>query len=103
MKLTYSAILLLFLAYPKVEDNKISNNYLTTCSCDTTKAKKIAIKAFRKQYGFFHTRKYSPYNITNENDSTWTISGTLHTDVGGTPHAQVDKRDCSILNVTHYK
>lgn len=102
MKLTYSAILLLFFTYPKADDNNISNNF-TTCSCDTIMAKKIAIKAFRKQYGFFHTRKYNPYIITNINDSTWLVSGTLPTDVGGTPHAWVDKRDCTLIKITHYK
>lgn len=66
-------------------------------------AKENAIKVFRSEYGRSHIKKYYPYIVTSGTDSTWVVKGTLHSDVGGTPVAEVSKVDCSIVKITHYK
>ena len=43
-----------------------------------------------------------PFKATLKND-VWIIEGTLHTELGGVPYAEIQKRDCKIIKVTHTK
>ncbi len=37
------------------------------------------------------------------NDSIWSITGTVHTDFGGAPYAEIRKSDGKVIKITHYK
>jgi hypothetical protein len=44
-----------------------------------------------------------PFKATLKNNQIWIVEGTLHTDKGGVPYAEIQKKDCKIINVTHGK
>jgi hypothetical protein len=44
--------------------------------------------------------EYKPFKATLNGD-VWEVTGTLHTKLGGTPFAAIQKRDAKIINVTH--
>ena len=44
-----------------------------------------------------------PFKAKLNSDSIWIIKGTLHTDKGGVPYAEIDAKTCKIIKVTHGK
>ena len=71
--------------------------------CDELIAKENAIRALKDKYGRRHVNQYSPYIITSINDTVWQVRGTLYSDVGGVPVAEVSKVDCRVVKIIHYK
>jgi hypothetical protein len=69
---------------------------------DSLMAVKIAKKAWLKKFGKM-VNLSKPYYATLENDSTWAVKGTLHTDRGGTPYALINRRTGRVLLNTHTK
>lgn len=48
--------------------------------------------------------KEKPFHATLKNDSIWIVQGTLEKGAdGGTVYAEIQKKDCKLLKVTHYK
>ncbi|MBL4753101.1 MAG: YbbC/YhhH family protein [Flavobacteriales bacterium] len=45
-----------------------------------------------------------PFQATIKDDSIWVVSGTLDEGMlGGTVYAEINKKDCKVLVVTHFK
>jgi hypothetical protein len=47
--------------------------------------------------------KNKPFKATLKNNEVWIVEGTLYTDKGGVPYAEIQKKDCKVLNVIHGK
>jgi hypothetical protein len=46
---------------------------------------------------------YKPFKAKLINGKIWRVDGTVHTDFGGSPIAEIQKKDCKVLLVTHEK
>ncbi len=44
-----------------------------------------------------------PFKATLRDNEVWVIEGTLHTQKGGVPYAEIQKKDCRVLKVIHTK
>ncbi|MGH2647485.1 MAG: YbbC/YhhH family protein [Ginsengibacter sp.] len=44
-----------------------------------------------------------PFKATLKDNEVWVVVGTLHTQKGGVPYAEIQKKDCKVLNVIHTK
>lgn len=44
-----------------------------------------------------------PFKATLRNNEVWIVEGTLHTQKGGVPYAEIQKSDCKVLKVIHTK
>jgi hypothetical protein len=47
--------------------------------------------------------KSKPFKARLNEEGIWIVEGTLHSKKGGTPYAEIQKRDCKIIMVTHTK
>jgi len=68
---------------------------------DDTTAIKIAEAIWLPVYG------KTIYNCTpfvaELKNGVWIVTGTLHTDFGGTPYIEIRKKDCLIMRMSHEK
>ncbi len=71
--------------------------------CDSVSLLEVAKKAIIKEYGKRTFNFYKPYKIREYNDTTLMIYGTIHTTKGGSPTVFIDKINCTIIRITHYK
>jgi len=46
---------------------------------------------------------YKPYKAELIGGKIWKVYGTVHTDKGGSPFAEIQKSDCKIIKVYHEK
>lgn len=44
-----------------------------------------------------------PFKATLRNNEIWIVEGTLHTQRGGVPYAEIQKKDCKVVKVIHTK
>lgn len=44
-----------------------------------------------------------PFKATLRDNEVWVVEGTLNTQRGGVPYAEIQKKDCKILKVIHTK
>lgn len=44
-----------------------------------------------------------PFKATLRNNEIWIVEGTLHSQRGGVPYAEIQKKDCKVLKVIHTK
>lgn len=47
--------------------------------------------------------KNKPFVATLVNNEIWVVRGTMHSEKGGVPYAEIQKKDCKILKVIHGK
>ena len=47
--------------------------------------------------------KYKPFKADLIQDTIWKVYGTVYTDKGGSPIAEIQKSDCKILSIYHEK
>jgi len=45
--------------------------------------------------------EYKPFKAILINDSIWKVSGTVHTEMGGSPFAEIQKSNCKVIRVYH--
>ena len=64
-------------------------------------ARQIAEAIWLQVYGDI-IYKSTPFKATLK-DSVWTITGTLHSDNGGTPYMELSMKDARVIKVVHYK
>lgn len=69
---------------------------------DELTAIKIAEAIWLPIYGE-KIRDYEPFKASLSGDSTWVVTGTIHTSEGGAPFAFIQKKDGRILDVYHEK
>lgn len=69
---------------------------------DRETAVKIAEAVWTPVYGKKIAAE-KPYQARLIGDSVWVVTGTLHTDVGGTAYIQLRKKDCKVLKMIHGK
>lgn len=72
------------------------------CVENKEKAIEIAEKEWLKVYGNTIFKK-KPFVANLKNDSIWIVNGTLHTQKGGVPHAEINAKNCEILKISHGK
>jgi hypothetical protein len=82
---------------------KIENMNEKEEKCDSVSLLEVAKKAIIKEYGKRTFNFYKPYKISEYNDTTLMIDGTIHTKKGGSPTVFIDKKNCTITRITHYK
>jgi hypothetical protein len=46
---------------------------------------------------------HKPFKAKLVNGTIWRVTGTVHTELGGVPIAEIQKSDCRILKVIHEK
>jgi hypothetical protein len=44
-----------------------------------------------------------PFVAKLRDDQVWIVQGTLKTELGGVPYAEIQKSDCKVLKITHTK
>jgi hypothetical protein len=69
---------------------------------DETTAIKIAEAIWLPIYGE-EIYNYKPFKAELLDKKVWRVSGTVHTQLGGSPIAEIEKSDCKILKVIHEK
>lgn len=92
--------LILILAFLISVANVQSQNQLK--DVDSLSAIKIAEKSWRKKFGVM-VYDSKPFYARLKNDSVWIVKGTLHGTTGGTPYAEIRRRDGKVLVMTHTK
>jgi hypothetical protein len=76
--------------------NPLINGYVP----DSLTAIKIAEAIWVPIYGE-NIYEYLPFEAVLINDSIWIVSGTVHTTKGGSPFAEIKKKNGMIINVYH--
>jgi len=73
------------------------------CLNNQDDAIKVAEKEWFKRYGE-SINKEKPFIVKLKNDSIWVITGTLPEDYdGGVSYAEINAKNCEVLNITHGK
>lgn len=69
---------------------------------DSLSAIKIAEKSWKKKFGVM-IYDSKPFYARLKNDSVWIVKGTLHGTTGGTPYAEIRRKDGKVLVMIHTK
>ncbi len=96
MKISFVVILALLTSIV----NGQSRNQLN--DVDSLSAIKIAEKGWKKKFGVM-IYDSKPFYARLKNDSVWIVKGTLHGTTGGTPYAEIRRKDGKILVMIHTK
>ena len=81
------------------ENDPIKDGYIPNEETAVKVAEAIWLPIYGKEI-----YKEKPFHATLLNDSIWLVEGTLEKGaIGGTVYAEIQKKDCKILKVTHYK
>ncbi len=72
------------------------------CVPDASTAIKVAEALWVPVYGKDLVESEKPFWAKLIN-GVWHVGGTLRTEFGGTVSAEIRKKDCQVLRITHYK
>lgn len=79
-----------------------NNHNQELCIENQKEAIELVEKEWLKVYGE-NIFKKKPFKAKLKNDSIWIVEGTLHTQKGGVPYAEINAKTCEVIKITHGK